>query len=366
MQNSHYAQPMIDLPWSSEEHNLFLQGYLLYGKSWIEIAEVVRSRNAYQVCSYGNWLEHHNCLPRLPPIQNSAMPIAPKERSSVATVTKKSTADNNNNNNTIMNSGRWSTDEHDRFILGFEKYSQHGCKWSKIAEVVKTRNVAQTTWHGRSYIKLLEKNASGEKKRKATWAGDGQQLKAKKKLAATKTKEESTSKKSPPPQASEISSGGAHISKAALEAKPKASTSKIRGGKIAEDISEPFNNKTDAGGDSTLDIHPPSIKAERVGEGVVPPPVKKKIAFGENHTEQVAIESCGSSSLIKSDQDEALTAPSLSKFESSMKIPMVALGVAVSMLLVRTIIVYMGSEKGDIIDDEIIDDIRLSEQPDEL
>ena len=61
-----------------------------------------------------------------------------------------------------------------------------------------------------------------------------------------------------------------------------------------------------------------------------------------------------------------MTTPPLSKFESSMKIPMVAFGVLVSMLLVGTIIVYMGSEKGDIIDDEIIDDINLSEQPDEL
>ena len=57
MQNSLFMQPMVEAPWTPDEHNLFLQGYLIYGKSWFEIAELVRTRNAYQVAVYANWLE---------------------------------------------------------------------------------------------------------------------------------------------------------------------------------------------------------------------------------------------------------------------------------------------------------------------
>ena len=47
------------------------------------------------------------------------------------------------------NTGRWSHEEHQRFLQGLDMY---GKKWSKIADVVRTRTRVQVTSHAQTYF----------------------------------------------------------------------------------------------------------------------------------------------------------------------------------------------------------------------
>lgn len=343
--SNNFVPPIIDLPWTTEEHNLFLQGYLLYGKSWVQIAEVVRSRNAYQVCSYATWLESHGCLPRLPPIQNAVpiQPAAPIQNAAPTQPAVKPTAPKQKNG-IAQRKGTWQKEEHQLFLEGVERYGQG--RWTAISKVVGTRNPAQVLSHAKSHFGYVP-----SRKRKAS---NDEKPKAKKKLAAT------SPKKSPARPSSKASSGVARSPKAVSEAKPVASTTP----KVAGDtkVEEPNHVKSDATpeppnkseGDSTVDIQPPSIKIEDVGEGVVSPPVKEIKALGgdETTTKLNSIEPTDSSPQIPSDHEELKVSPPLYKFDSRMKIPIIAIGMLVSILLVGTIIVYMGPEVGEITYDE--------------
>ncbi len=303
----------MDLPWTTEEHNLFLQGYLLYGKCWIEIAEVVRTRNAYQVCSYATWLESHGCLPRLPPIQNAAKPIPIK----AAETTQKSTAGE-------LNKGVWSGVEHNLFVEGLGLHGRGN--WSKIAKHVKTRSSTQVISHARYYFRKMEKyneEVSGTKRK----APDDGKPRAKKKIASVAGE---TAKKASMPQASKVSSG----------VETKTVTSSRKNAEPRKYIKKETSHKSD----STLDVHPPSIKSMDVGEGAVPPQVKKtKPLDGEkdeavsDETKEDTIEPLDSSCKIASDV-----------LEPNAKMPIMAIGFLVSILglLAGTTLWMMGSETG--------------------
>ena len=309
MQGSNFIAPMMDLPWTTEEHSLFLQGYLLYGKCWIEIAEVVRTRDAYQVCSYATWLKSHGCLPRLPPIQNAAKPIPIK--------TAKTTAKN-------QNKGFWSSEEHQLFMEGLGMHGRGS--WSKIAKHVKTRNSAQVHSHARTYFRKIEKHneeVSGTKRK----APDEEKPRAKKKFASAV---EETAKKASAPQKSKVSSG---VETKMVTSSPKKSDPRTY-------IKTESSHKSD----STLDIHPPSIKSTDVGEGVVPPQLKKtKPLDGEkdkavgDETKEDAIEPLDSSCKIAADV-----------LEPNTEILIMAIGFLVSILglLAGTTLWMMGSETG--------------------
>jgi hypothetical protein len=51
----------------------------------------------------------------------------------------------------VMKQGRWSSDEHERCLLGIQ---QHGQRWSKVCIVVGTRDAKQTRTHGATYVRL--------------------------------------------------------------------------------------------------------------------------------------------------------------------------------------------------------------------
>jgi len=56
--------------------------------------------------------------------------------------------------------GRWSQEEHERFLRGFELY---GHKWRKVRDVVGTRTVTQVRTHAQKFFVKLKKQSSMEK-----------------------------------------------------------------------------------------------------------------------------------------------------------------------------------------------------------
>ena len=67
-----------------------------------------------------------------------------------------------------MNTGPWTKDEHEAFLLGWKKY---GNSWKDIAIIVNTRTAIQVKSHAQSHVqkslppkkkaKIVEANAVG-------------------------------------------------------------------------------------------------------------------------------------------------------------------------------------------------------------
>jgi SHAQKYF class myb-like DNA-binding protein len=56
--------------------------------------------------------------------------------------------------------GRWTQEEHERFLRGFELY---GHKWRKVRDVVGTRTVTQVRTHAQKFFVKLKKQSTMEK-----------------------------------------------------------------------------------------------------------------------------------------------------------------------------------------------------------
>ncbi|KAL7434229.1 hypothetical protein ACHAXH_005262 [Discostella pseudostelligera] len=52
------------------------------------------------------------------------------------------------------NTGRWSSEEHEKFLAGLQLY---GREWRKVAALVKTRTVMQTRTHAQKYFLKMVK-----------------------------------------------------------------------------------------------------------------------------------------------------------------------------------------------------------------
>lgn len=61
-----------------------------------------------------------------------------------------------------LESGRWSAQEHTRFVEGLEKHGRR--KWIRIAEHVGTRTVIQVRSHAQKYFKKLRRGAPPARK----------------------------------------------------------------------------------------------------------------------------------------------------------------------------------------------------------
>jgi SHAQKYF class myb-like DNA-binding protein len=55
------------------------------------------------------------------------------------------------------NTGRWSTDEHERFLKAIEKY---GSNWKMVEKEVRTRTATQCRSHAQKHFLKMEKNES--------------------------------------------------------------------------------------------------------------------------------------------------------------------------------------------------------------
>jgi SHAQKYF class myb-like DNA-binding protein len=340
MQSALFVPNIMEAPWSSEEHNLFLQGYLVYGKSWIEIAEVVRTRNAYQVCAYANWLENHNCLPRLPPIPQAAAPLRVGLPTMQQTPTNAAAQINNaaaaskiiKTQSDTIRKGVWSKDEHERFLKGLEQWGKGS--WSKIAEVVKTRNSTQVLSHARHYFKKLDGTASGTKRK----ASDSQQPeKPKKKLAATT--------KSPKKKTAKTPTKAVGVSQLKAKPVPSAAVKTSGGARKKKKVVE-----TDINGNHTLDIQPPAIKLEAVVKKAASTPVEKAIG---DKTELKPEATKASDPCVQFSGDEGVVVKSplmgiLSPLMGILKDKRkMAIAAVVSIALTAgTVVVYLGSGNG--------------------
>uniref|UniRef100_A0AAV1VKX1 Uncharacterized protein n=1 Tax=Peronospora matthiolae TaxID=2874970 RepID=A0AAV1VKX1_9STRA len=73
---------------------------------------------------------------------------------------------------TVTRGGRWTADEHERFLEGFRI---HGHKWKRVQHVVRTRSVTQVRTHAQKYLLKVaklkaEKKQSGKAAEMATLA----------------------------------------------------------------------------------------------------------------------------------------------------------------------------------------------------
>jgi SHAQKYF class myb-like DNA-binding protein len=76
--------------------------------------------------------------------------------------------DENESSSTSIRGGRWTSDEHERFLAGFKI---HGHKWKRVQQVVRTRSVTQVRTHAQKYLLKLAK-MKAETKQKSS-EGDG-------------------------------------------------------------------------------------------------------------------------------------------------------------------------------------------------
>ncbi|KAF0700670.1 Aste57867_8848 [Aphanomyces stellatus] len=62
----------------------------------------------------------------------------------------------------LFNSGRWSNEEHNRFVQGLSQFP-HGVlnRWRKISKAVGTRTVLQTRTHAQKFFRKLQKQDDG-------------------------------------------------------------------------------------------------------------------------------------------------------------------------------------------------------------
>ncbi|ETO72383.1 hypothetical protein F444_11503 [Phytophthora nicotianae P1976] len=78
------------------------------------------------------------------------------------------------NINQPIRGGRWTADEHERFLEGFRI---HGHKWKRVQQVVRTRSVTQVRTHAQKYLLKVaklkaEKKQSGKVPEMATLAAE--------------------------------------------------------------------------------------------------------------------------------------------------------------------------------------------------
>lgn len=84
---------------------------------------------------------------------------APSRRIAPAPTDEDDGGDEDNGPDSIRG-GRWSSEEHERFLAGFRI---HGHKWKRVQQVVRTRSVTQVRTHAQKYLLKLAK-LKGEKK----------------------------------------------------------------------------------------------------------------------------------------------------------------------------------------------------------
>ena len=352
MQSPVFVPNMMETPWTAEEHNLFLQGYLLYGNGWIEIAEIVRTRNAYQVCSYASWLENQGCLPRLPPIQQSAQlqraaGYAPTAIAATPTIAEdKAKTKLAPTTEHKFNKGLWSKEEHALFLKGIEQCGRGN--WTSIAGVIKTRNPTQVVSHARPYFKKLDQstgkimNVSGTKRK----APEPQEPKEKKKPAARKTTKEATKTKAAVslPQQRHVSSS----TSSGVQPVPSAPSF----------LPETFIESA-AAGNPTLDIHPPSAKIENTCGHVIPPQREKvigdKTGTKQEITKQKAIELCDPSFESTHDPEDVVITPLSFLLGKMAMVAIITTIFLVPILLARTIFVHSGSGNDEISSEPVAD-----------
>ena len=67
------------------------------------------------------------------------------------------------NNKNEFNNGRWSDEEHKKFIEGI---LEHGNEWKKVQKIIKTRSSTQARSHAQKFFLRIKKNICEIQKKK--------------------------------------------------------------------------------------------------------------------------------------------------------------------------------------------------------
>mmetsp|Transcript_302 Transcript_302/g.494 ORF Transcript_302/g.494 Transcript_302/m.494 type:complete len:352 (-) Transcript_302:296-1351(-) len=153
--------------WSTEEHNLFLQGIEVYGRQWRSISILVKTRTPTQVRTHAQKtfskdpaLEERSMLKNY----NEQRPTKRQrvgEYEGAACGTFQGQFDHEHGSGGKMsnlNQGRWLKREHDLFLQGI---NQFGKDWKKIAGLVRSRTILQIRTHAQKYFEKLDKSPKG-------------------------------------------------------------------------------------------------------------------------------------------------------------------------------------------------------------
>ena len=84
-------------------------------------------------------------------------PINKELNNTINNFSKENDNSNSNENNNEYNSGRWSNDEHQKFLQGILKY---GNEWKKVQNIIKTRSSTQARSHAQKFFLRLKKELS--------------------------------------------------------------------------------------------------------------------------------------------------------------------------------------------------------------
>jgi len=89
------------------------------------------------------------------PIQSSN--LSPSKLNTNETNNNNININNNNdeNNLKVFNTGRWTDEEHKKFIKGIIEY---GNEWKKVQKIIKTRNSTQARSHAQKFFLRIKKN----------------------------------------------------------------------------------------------------------------------------------------------------------------------------------------------------------------
>ena len=96
-------------------------------------------------------------FPSLPPIINNSMKEAKKtDFNIINSINNNDVINSSSNNNKInYNTGRWSEEEHLKFIDGILEY---GNEWKKVQNLIGTRSSTQARSHAQKFFLKLKKN----------------------------------------------------------------------------------------------------------------------------------------------------------------------------------------------------------------
>jgi len=87
---------------------------------------------------------------------------------------------------TDVSTGRWTSEEHNLFLLGLKKYNK---QWKSIAELVKSRTVVQIRTHAQKYFQKLDKMRDGKNRSSSSYDFQDDDVKSSSRTSSISTME---------------------------------------------------------------------------------------------------------------------------------------------------------------------------------
>ncbi|GFH44509.1 hypothetical protein CTEN210_00983 [Chaetoceros tenuissimus] len=163
--------------WTDEEHRLFIEGLMLYGKGeWQKIASHVGSRSRSQVKNFARMKKTRYADNYFAKMTSAGVAKSDtSEKEEIINDKKRANPDDiddshvhdesnllstSNTDSEMLNKGKWTDEEHSLFIEGLEVYGKG--EWKKIASHVQTRTNRQVLTHAEKYFAQTENTNTGK------------------------------------------------------------------------------------------------------------------------------------------------------------------------------------------------------------